>query len=334
MLAVLAVLELGVLKGQGGAECATVWNGFTQSWGYNHRLKRMGDWVAPVGDGSCDFTRGHAGETGTGPDSLRYRQYGMAVEAPGVGFYQAELGMLLEGNEGEWIEVVGEGSLFHTSLGEEGTAATVVLNGFDLRTSIGADKLGEFEVVIDSVWRDLEARKLHYRVRAGLRMSCRTAECGWLDRRVSYELEVAVLAVVDGDFVVVDGALVGTQSWTRDSIAPVPERVGYVRCPAGMAMYLPGIYGVHGHLSGEMHLLGWDSWLELEGVDGNGLVRLRYGLGVRQWDAEMYAAYRMRYDRFPKFPAKWVVKRQAGSAAMGMDVRVLGFRAGEVVSSQ
>ncbi|MEM7036562.1 MAG: hypothetical protein AAF570_06230, partial [Bacteroidota bacterium] len=126
-------------------DCMLLWNGFSQQWGYNHRLNRIGNYVLNDAEKGtdCQGEMVHTAASGSGADSAAYAGYYSAVFAHGVDFSQQSVFLELMGKEKEEITATYEGSFFQADIGKKDMGAEVVMNGFDLRTPTGvkADKL-------------------------------------------------------------------------------------------------------------------------------------------------------------------------------------------------
>lgn len=332
VLGLVLVLQMPVAAQQ-APHCATIWNGFAQSWGYPHRLARMGDGlVAPTRtDQPCRFDAFHAGATPGEADSLRFRQYSLQVEAPGVGFYPGSAQLIIDGQEGTEIRVQASGHVAHADLADPAARATLLLNGYDLRTQAGeaADQPMEFALQIDTTWVDAGTQRLYYQLSAHLNFDCQGGDCKGFEREVHYQLDVQYLAVIGKGFQVGSPeVLSSTQTWTEDSILAVQPHAGNLLAPANLPLNIPVITGFHITLSREMRLLGWETWLTPSSNAPSGLIKYNYGLGVRQWDAEMEKAYHSQQHGFLSCGEKSLVKRTEGSALNTMRIQALQFESG------
>lgn len=323
----------GLLPAQRTPHCATIWNGFAQSWGYPHPIARLGDGLrVPYTSGDpCDFVAFHNGAPGRRPDHLRFRQYALQVDAPGVGFYQETMRLTFDGKEGEDILVTATSSIEHADLYAPATRATLILNGFELQTQSGedADEPSEFSLHIDSTWVDPASRRLHYRLSALLNFSCQGGDCEGFEREVHYFLDVQLLALIGGGFQVGPTELLSsTQTWTEDSILAVQPRSSNLLAPAQLPLNIPVITGFNVTLSAAAPLIGWETWLTPVSASPAGLVKFNYGLGVRQWDGEIEAAFRKQVRGGLCRPGKSLLRRQEGSALSTLSIQAVQFQSG------
>lgn len=318
------------------ASCAYIWQGFSQSWGYNHRIHRFADCIETDLETPCKFQMMHAAASGSGSDSARFEQYHVRVEAPGVGFYPLEHTFVLDGKEGQVVEQTEEITLFHPDLSDPSAAFAVVLNGFDLHSALGAapDKFVAFELSIDSTWSLPASQTLNFILRTRIKFDCSSGECPCIDRGVHYELRVPLLAIVGGDFVSTKEQLFQSQSWTRDSVASKAKGEQLMAVVPGFQVHVPAITRLSLDLSQEYHMQGWESWVRSSTPTQAGLLPLQFSLGFSQWDPGMYDAYKARFKGFPKLPPTWVVKRKSGASSMSMQLLCIQFRAGEATEGK
>lgn len=177
-----------------------MWQGFSNRWGYNHRINRLGSLVDQSEGGCprvdddrlCDVRWANMAASGTGPDSATVRTYLALVAAPRVGFGAATGELVLSGDEGAPLEASGTVAVALDAYTAERPTHVALLNGFDLLALDSADKLVRFGLevgaatVVDGV--------AHVPVHATGVFSCSSAECPPRDV-VDYSLRVAVLVV-------------------------------------------------------------------------------------------------------------------------------------------
>lgn len=332
-LLMLVLVCTTLVHAQNTPSCATIWNGFAQSWGYPHPLARLGNGLLPPADVAtpCQFQAFHAAAPGGRADQLRFRQYALQVDAPGVGFFPESTQLLFDGREGEDIRATATGSIDHADLLDPATSATLLLNGFDLRTQSGttADQPGQFALQIDTTWVDAAQHRLHYRLSALMNFACTRGDCKGFEREVHYQLDVHMLALIGGGFRVGPPELLSsTQTWTRDSILAVQPRSANLLLQGTAPLNIPVITGFSVSLSAEFPLLGWEAWLTPTSAPPSGLLKYNYGLGVRQWDAEMEAAYDSQVKGFLCRPGKALLQRRDGSALSTLSLRAVQFQSG------
>lgn len=188
---------------------ALVWQGFEHSWGYNHRLNRLGDSVLSFGCDSDDPSecRGfveHTASSGSGSDQATYTSHFTRVvsNTDDVRFLNGELELEIRGEERETIDIR---DTFTLELGPRMAgydSYTVVLNGFDLfaipsldTEVVSADKLIELELGLFNEVHHSPENILDFDVEVDFMGSCRSAECAVLSRRLNYGLKVRFLVI-------------------------------------------------------------------------------------------------------------------------------------------
>ncbi len=203
------------------AEHAVIWDGFDQSWGYNHRVNRLGDYVgSPVCDdtGACVAQAIHTAASGTGSDVAQYRSRMTLVEAPGVGFLQGA-------TEFHVVDRHGEGLVLHYATTQEVPARgllrnrqhlDVVLGGFDVRSLRDPDKLSRLSMAVSHARYVPGEDKVAFDVDLTLRMDCDSVECMMASRGVDYNVSVMWTVIAADDQVRVSSATIEDQySWRR-----------------------------------------------------------------------------------------------------------------------
>lgn len=331
ILLLAGVFRQETLVGQTHQDCAVVWNGFSQSWGYNHRINRLGDYavIPDLIHADCLASHVHAAASGSGADVATYTSYTTSVKAFGRRFRQYEILLELDGKEGERIHAETELVLSYPDSRLPEWSASAVLNGFDLCTAEGAkaDKIQEFYLGIDTVWTDRDSQKVHVRISADLLFSCSSPECERFNNEVSYQLLVQCLLVCGSDFQAVDGEIGRGFSWTRDSLADdLPVSASLLGTP-GFGAAAVGIRSLRIILDDEHHFCDWSMYVRPESYDPtSGKFAYQAGLYFGQWKAGQYDAYRKNYLGKLPIPPKWAVQRKKGSAVMEMGLTLLQFQ--------
>ncbi|MFM2375266.1 MAG: hypothetical protein RLZZ165_363 [Bacteroidota bacterium] len=265
VMAWMAAATIG--KSQSTNACFPIWNGFVQEWQYPHRMERMGDWVAVSGNlGECKARLSHAAAGGYGADQADFTQYYTWIQTSLVDFREGVTSLSLAGKEGMYIAVVAEEAVdFPPEKKDEGSEFEVLLNGFDLCAAQGAeaDNVHALDMEIDSVWRTPSDSRLHFRVRAAVRLSCSSRECEMLNSVVEYNLRIHWIALKGQGFHSLRSTYGSSRSWGRaDTAAPLPipkvALLGDGHYPRACA----GITGLHLQLDREQHLLGWESRIQ------------------------------------------------------------------------
>ena len=313
--------------------CFPLWQGFSQTWGYNHRIQRLGDWVASAGNANeCKATLGHAAASGSGADQAEFTQYYAWIQSDLLDVQEGANTLNLSGKEGEFIVVTEEVKVPFAENKDEQLQFEVLLNGFDLHTSEGvkADKIQQFDLEVDSVWRESSTQKLVFRLRAAIRFSCSSAECEALNQVVDYQLRIHWIALQGQGFQSLRSSFGSGREWEKNDTATPPPvakvaLLGAARYPYASA----GIRGLHMQLDREAHLLGWESRIQPFEYK-NGLLTLGLKMDFVQNRPTMYAAYKDRFEGKIHPPARKTVKRKAGTMVWEMDVAMLQFEDAKV----
>ncbi|MEY3444415.1 MAG: hypothetical protein RLZZ519_2696 [Bacteroidota bacterium] len=316
------------LQAQTKENCFPIWQGFSQHWGYNHRIHRLGDWVAATGNANeCKVALGHAAASGSGADVAEFTQYYAWIQSDLLHFQEGVTTLELSGKEGEFIAVVEEDEANFSTNTDPEANFEVLLDGFDLRTGEGAkaDKIQSLDMEIDSVWRDKSAGKIRFRLKAAIRFACSTAECEALNQIVDYQLRLHWIAIEGPGFQRIRSSYGSGRDWEKNDTATPPPMakvamLGDARYPTASA----GITGLHMLLDREAHMLAWESRIQPFDYK-NGLLTLGLRMDFVQNHPTMYAAYKERFEGKIRPPARRTVKRKAGNMVWEMDVTMLQF---------
>lgn len=175
-----------------------IWNGFTHSWGYNHRLNSLGDYVGPVtcGGSGCAGEVVHTAASGSGSDEAAWESRHTAVTAPDVAFRQgaALLSFDIEDGEGLRHERTAEARVPATGRLADPERLAAVLNGFDVYATRDADKLRALEIAVGDP--RIEGDEVVFDVTVAVELDCDSLECDGtskLDTDVHYRVMVAWL---------------------------------------------------------------------------------------------------------------------------------------------
>jgi|GEM_PF-7014086 len=82
---------------------ALIWQGFTQEWSYNHRLNRLGDYIASqsIQQDTLMARIHHNASTGTGTDAGPYGSFYSYIAVNDVHFTTGDTTFLISGTEGQ-----------------------------------------------------------------------------------------------------------------------------------------------------------------------------------------------------------------------------------------
>jgi hypothetical protein len=282
-----------------------LWRGVEQTWGYNHRVGRIGSWVDSEMDaeGNCVAQLGHGAASGTGPDRAEIRTE-FTVLGDQVRSQSTVVALVLHGREGELIEV----NAWVDSPFEAGTLdglPVAVLGGFDLQAQGRADKLQALEIHLDQV----EEGRHGVQLRASLMGDCDSPECEPREEKVSYVLRVHVTWLALGeDSNVSSQRFEQEQEWGRWRAPKVLGKSlvwkgeGGGRYPFASVAWT----GIALEMKKAHHLLEWHSVLHPQRYDAaTGEMHLEAKLGVLQWRPGM---------KWARLPYSLFSYRQSGTA--------------------
>lgn len=308
---------------------AAIWNGFQQTWGYNHRLNRLGDYAgAPTcgGDGGCVVPAVHTAATGSGSDVGTYQSRLVMVQSPGVAFVQGSTLFHVDNRKGE-------GTLLHYTTQQRVAIREglwnrghydVVLGGFDLRSTKEPDKVSQFAIGVDHA--HVEGTDVVFDVDLTLKLDCDSAECNAFKRGVSYDVAVMwTLMGADDEMHAQSSRMQVDYSWDRGRHATELEAPRQTHLLRGV----PGIYStaftafhrISLTLDRAHHYQEWATRLFPMRYDAEyGLASVDVTLFFKQWNQESRQ--------------RWLSFTDRGSAAMEAELVLVQLRGGTVADQE
>lgn len=200
---------------------AIIWRGFQHSWTYNHRCNRIGDFVE-YNNGKPQAS--HISATGLGPDSTYFTSHYTYIESPDLVFKEGKVNLRIDGRERELLE----GSiLVHIAADDwmrDKSAYSSLLNGFDLKSTEGADKVQLFRLTIEDPAYLPGTQQLQFRVNYSLVLNCQSVECSSARNRVSYSFDVYYLLVGTNEYSTKATEQFFTRSYSWDRKEEVSDR--------------------------------------------------------------------------------------------------------------
>ncbi len=176
---------------------ALLWRGFEQSWDYNHRVRRMGDWITQgCDDAGCVGTVHHAASAGLGRDEWSFQSHYTELTTGDARFQPGGFTHSIRGVEG-----VSKTETFTVRKSMNGDMAgltryVALMNGFDLAVGDAeVKKLERLKILIGDV--RVDGGDFVFDVTVGFEADCDSAECrsGGSTNQVRYGLEVKFLIV-------------------------------------------------------------------------------------------------------------------------------------------
>ena len=250
-----------------------IWQGFSQTWGYNHRLNSLGDWVGPLEcSDRCQVVMGHSAASGSGADTAHWSSQSTAVSAAGVRFRQGVIAFDIDERRAEGRIIRAEASIEFVDI-EDHTTTTALLGGLDIFAIDNADKLQELSLSL-SAPELTDTGTLRVTASLDLRVDCDSIECDGLlyrkfNHEVRYRVEVPVLLLTadEGAMVVSNTTLDAAYAWGDHRTESAPMDRDAARMSASMAdnvvAQTVGLTGLSVQLNQDYHFSGWSSRIEL-----------------------------------------------------------------------
>lgn len=282
-----------------------LWNGFSLTWGYNHRLNRIGSQV----DNGVQPPRAMASAaSGSGPDRAVVQTHAVYVELPGAAVDEGVARFRLSGSEGQPLHgvtrvvVPGDGTIMN---------AYAVLQGFDTYATDSADKLVALALEVSQPQRLSTGWQID--VSASITLDCSTAECP-ADDSVEQVVEVRWALIRSAEHRAEPMRVEHTSAWgsrggggggLRESLPLTAQPGGFV-----------GLRRVAFVLSDEMHMLAMTSAVHVDPVNAG----WQLTQGFDNWRDGM---------RGSTWPWSWFSFRQAGAARVETELLLFSGPAGK-----
>jgi len=302
---------------------ALIWNGFDLSWGYNHRLNRLGSLVEHTpcvlepasGSVQCHGQVTASAASGTGPDTARIQTRATFVASPGVSFRSKAVELVLCGVEDESLTVSKTVLFPREGMPADQTQVASYLQGIDMLAFDNADKLVSFELTLGDARVGADAIEVD--LSATVRMSCSSAECP-ASNGLSYSLLVGVGVAVGTDSALTLAQVQEDVSYSSDTKHEPRLDVGQVTSelpPRQEGARVLAFRSIAVVLDAESHFLGLSSLVPMGDVGGTASLQL----GYRNWSHGMNKAH---------LPESIFAYKQANDVRWQAQVLVLDFREG------
>jgi hypothetical protein len=168
---------------------AILWQGYQHQWEYNHRVNRLGSYVAHP-DGEQAAVVGHTAASGTGGDMAHFTDFCLSLRAvEGAAFQAGAEETVVECQRGDltpFVICIDDLDLAPEMQGREVYAA--VLNGFDLCALQHAEKIVTFDVDVTEPTIYAGGTKARFYIVGHLRFDCGSPECQLLPIRLESEM--------------------------------------------------------------------------------------------------------------------------------------------------
>jgi hypothetical protein len=170
---------------------AAIWQGFHHQWGYNHRINRLGSYVAQRKgeDGTLSNVVGHTAASGTGGDTAHFQEFVTEIHsAEGVTFQPGRADILVECQRGDLTPFVIKVEDVELAQELQGCDIyTAVLNGFDIYALEHSEKIITFDIDVTAPEIYAGGTKVRFYIVGHLRFDCRSPECQLLPIRFESE---------------------------------------------------------------------------------------------------------------------------------------------------
>jgi hypothetical protein len=173
------------------ARSAVIWQGYHHQWEYNHRINRLGSYVAQRrGEGGEVMTVvGHTAASGTGGDTAHFKEFITEVQSmEGVAFQSGYGETVAECQRGDLTPFVIKIDDLELAPELQGCdVVTVVLNGFDIYALEHSEKIISFDIDVTEPMIYAGGTKARFYIVGHLCFDCRSPECQLLPLRLESE---------------------------------------------------------------------------------------------------------------------------------------------------
>jgi hypothetical protein len=268
-----------------------VWQGFEHKWMYNHRLNRLGDYIAqpPYQKKPHPFTATHTGATGLGKDTAIFRSYFAEVKTRDIDFFPGVEKLKMQGKQGDLYQITKKLFIIDAELAKK-TKLAVVFNGFDLVSESGADKLQLLKINFSDPVRRNRSDTIELTLDVAIVVDCRSFECNRFNKQFQYDLSVRYVLL---------GAL---QDQMHITATDYNESVIWTKLKTSAEMAIPKtIQGNYGYKNGFLAfknifiVLNHDHWIlsyanaisRSDYQASSGTLKFKHLAYIRQWEAGM-----------------------------------------------
>jgi hypothetical protein len=172
-----------------------VWQGFEHQWKYNHRLNRLGDFIAQAPNQAQMpqyISSVHTGATGLGKDSATYKSYFSVIKSEELAYFPGIENFTLKGKQGKYFEITR--TIFVPKQYLQNTNQFVsILNGFDIVSNAGADKIQLLNLEITDVMPSNKNDTFQFRIKIALVFNCTSFECNRFNKKFDYNITIRYL---------------------------------------------------------------------------------------------------------------------------------------------
>jgi hypothetical protein len=301
-----------------------LWRGFQQSWGYNHRLNRMGDYADDPDYKGFPFDPDmvHCAATGLGMDTCHILTYYTYVEGKELAIKSGDVPFQMQGFKNQ--DMV-DSQLVVLKAGKDigpSTVLSVFINGFDTYSNTSAQKLQALGMSIsDPVYVD-STHEVRFTVTGRMTLDCQSLECPLLTAKVDYHLHVFYLLVASNHAAKRTQPFTFRYSWNKkNELEPNPiddtiTGIGNNAYPAGLV----GFKELNLQLDNEHWILAWNSYIDpIQYNPGSGKMYFTRDLMFKQWSEAMRKSSEKKYE-------SKLSERRPGIAKFAGQIQLLQLR--------
>lgn len=284
-------LLMGALRLVAQERAFAIWQGFEHKWMYNHRLNRLGDYIAQGESGPLPqpYHSVHTGATGLGKDTAVFRSCFAEVKTRGIEVFAGAETLPLSGRQGDLFQIRRKLFIIDAALAKK-PRLTVVFNGFDLLSESGADKLQLLNVQFSDPVRRNQSDTIELEIEAAIVVDCRSFECNRFNKQFDYKLRLRylVLGATDGQMHVTPAEYNESVIWTRQQTTPESARLRQIQGNAGFKQGIVAYKNIFIVLNHDHWILSFANALTRSDYDApTGRMQLRHITYIRQWEPGM-----------------------------------------------
>jgi len=193
---------------------AIIWRGFQHQWTYNHRCNRLGDYV---GYNSGTPITVHTSATGIGADSAYFSSYYTYITTPDAVFKEGEASIRIQAKEKRLIEKTVTVTVPAEKWLRNKADYVTLLNGFDLRSDQGADKIQLLRFSIQDGEFISLTNEVRFKIDISMVLNCQSIECPEWKNAVVYDLDIhyLIIGINSGEAAATNQFITRSYSWDK-----------------------------------------------------------------------------------------------------------------------
>ncbi|MCB9034274.1 MAG: hypothetical protein H6553_10585 [Chitinophagales bacterium] len=304
-----------------------IWQGFEHTWKYNHRLNRLGDYIAQSSSSSSNdkhiYSSVHASASGVGKDTATFKTNFAEITNTNINCFSGKLSISLNGKQGELCSV-SRVILLPKNIINKWSETAVVFNGFDLISESGADKLQMIKINFSDVMPSKYKDTMQVKVDIDLVVDCKSFECNRFYKKFEYTINLYYLILGADQYQMhtTSEDYNQTIAWSKKETTPKYVLHKEIK---GDYKYSQGILtfkSICVVLNSEHWLLSYANAIEACNYNKNsGLMQFNHRSYLQQYENEMNKA-----STQAKFSSK-----QKGWALLQGTIQLIQFKKGEIV---